>query len=168
VIETHGSRPHPVGAPGEAVGLQRALAHGGVDVDQSLHLRDDRPALAKRSLCVGLRDTRRPVIVCTAMPSPASPTSELSPRQRKHLRALAHPLDPIVRVGKAGLSDPVLSAVSRALLDHELIKVRLYDPEEKRVMAAELATRSGAVLCGLLGHTVILYKRHPQRPRIGV
>ena len=59
-----------------------------------------------------------------------------------------------------------MAAVSDALLSHELIKVRLYDPEQKRAMADELATRTEAALCGLLGHTVILYRKHPKRPRI--
>ena len=88
--------------------------------------------------------------------------------QRKQLRALAHHLEPVVRVGHAGVTDAVVDATARALHDHELIKVRLYEPEDKKVMASELANRTSAVLCGLLGHTVILYKRHPKKPRIGL
>lgn len=102
-----------------------------------------------------------------AAPVPATP-GPLSPLQRKRLRALAHPLEPIVRVGKSGVTDAVVSAAARALLDHELIKVRLYEPEDKRAMAQELAARTESGLCGLLGHTVILYKRHPKRPRVAV
>jgi RNA-binding protein len=90
----------------------------------------------------------------------------LPPRRRKQLRALAHHLEPVVQVGHAGVTDGVVGATSRALLDHELIKVRLYEPEDKRAMAGALATRTGATICGLLGHTVILYRRHPKRPRI--
>ena len=85
---------------------------------------------------------------------------------RKQLRALAHALEPVVRVGQAGVTDGVVAAVSRALLDHELIKVRLYEPEDKAEMAVELASRCKATLCGLVGHTVILYKRHPERPKL--
>ena len=104
-----------------------------------------------------------------AAPTPPIPTKpELSPLQRKRLRALAHPLEPIVRVGKSGLTDAVVSAAARALLDPDLIKVRLYEPEDKRAMAKELAERTKSGLCGLLGHTVILYKRHPKRPRFEV
>ena len=92
----------------------------------------------------------------------------LAASQRKQLRALAHHLEPVVRVGHAGVTDGVVDATARALLDHELIKVRLYEPEDKKLMAGELASRTGAALCGLLGHTVILYKRHPKRPRIAI
>jgi RNA-binding protein len=92
----------------------------------------------------------------------------LSKKQLKQLRALAHDLDPVVQVGKAGVTDPVVAAVGQALRDHELIKVRLLEPEDKRGMAAALAERSTAALCGLVGHTVILYRKHPKKPRIAV
>lgn len=90
----------------------------------------------------------------------------LRPGQRKQLRALSHHLEPVVRVGRSGVTDSVVAAVSQALLDHELIKVRLYEPEAKRTMADTLAERTDSSLCGLLGHTVILYRKHPERPRI--
>ena len=32
--------------------------------------------------------------------------------------------------------------------------------------AEELAQRSGAELCGLVGHTVILYRPHPEEPKL--
>lgn len=86
--------------------------------------------------------------------------------QRSHLRSLAHSLRPVVQVGEAGLSDAVQAAVERALESHELVKVRLRHPEDKRAAARELAERCGAELCGLVGHTVILYRRHPDSPRI--
>ncbi|MBS0398955.1 MAG: YhbY family RNA-binding protein, partial [Proteobacteria bacterium] len=45
---------------------------------------------------------------------------ELSEKQRKHLRRLAHPMHPIVMLGNAGLTDGVLKEFNRALRDHEL------------------------------------------------
>lgn len=88
--------------------------------------------------------------------------------QRKHLRGLAHNLKPIVQVGRAGVSDAVVRAVDGALDDHELIKVRLYEPEDKRALAERLGALTGAEVCGLVGHTVILYRRHPEAPRVEV
>jgi RNA-binding protein len=85
---------------------------------------------------------------------------------RKQLRALAHHLEPVVRVGHSRVTDAVVAAVGRALLDHELIKVRLYEPEDKVELAAELASRCDATLCGLVGHTAILYRRHPEQPKL--
>ena len=92
----------------------------------------------------------------------------LSPRQRKALRALAHGLDPVVHVGRAGVTEAVAASVDAALLAHELVKVRLHEPEDKRGAAAALAAATSAALCGLVGHTVILYRPHPETPRIRV
>jgi len=92
----------------------------------------------------------------------------LSGRQRKHLRGLAHRLEPVVHVGHQGITDAVVTAVSEALLAHELIKVRLHEPEDKHAMANDLAARADAEACGLVGHTVVLYRRHPERPLIAL
>ncbi len=88
--------------------------------------------------------------------------------QRRHLRSLAQPRKALVHVGEAGLSESVLEAVDRALLEHELVKVRLHEPESKKSMARALADSSGAALCGLVGHTAILYRPHPEGPRIAL
>ena len=86
--------------------------------------------------------------------------------QRRFLRGLANPRKPLVQVGESGISTGVLGALDRALLDHELVKVRLRKPDDKKAVARELADHSGAELCGLVGHTVILYRRNPEHPRI--
>ena len=90
----------------------------------------------------------------------------LTPHQKSYLRGLAHSHKPVVLLGDAGLTDGVVEAVDRALLDHELIKVRLRRPEDKQALAEALAARSHATLCGLIGHTVILYKPHPKKPKL--
>jgi RNA-binding protein len=96
----------------------------------------------------------------------ARPASGLKGFQRRYLRKLAHPLKPVVHVGGAGLADPVLAALGRALEDHELVKVRLHDPDDKKALASSLAAQSGAELCGLVGHTVILYLARADDPHI--
>jgi RNA-binding protein len=90
----------------------------------------------------------------------------LSTRHRRQLRALAHPLKPVVHMGQAGLSDGVVQAVEAALVDHELIKVQMRQPEDKKATAEALAASTGSALCGLVGHVVILYRPHPDAPRI--
>jgi RNA-binding protein len=93
---------------------------------------------------------------------PATP-AELTSKRRRELRADAHGLEPIVHVGHGGVTESVVRAVSRALHDHELIKVRLHDPEDKKGMAAELADATRSALCGLVGHTVILFRAKPKK-----
>ena len=94
------------------------------------------------------------------------PAPQLTSRQRQKLRARAHHLQATVQVGRAGITDAVVATVAQALLDHELIKVQMREPEDKKAMAALLAEMCDAALCGLVGHTVLLYKPHPERPRI--
>lgn len=91
------------------------------------------------------------------------PAPQLTAAKRKELRAAAHALEPIVQVGHAGLHAKLIDAVSRALRDHELIKVRFHEPEDKHTLAELLASETRAALCGLVGHTAILYKPRPKR-----
>lgn len=90
----------------------------------------------------------------------------LSSRQRSRLRSLAHGLDPVVRVGRAGVTDAVLREVDEALTARELIKVRLAgDRDERAGEAAAIADRTGAALAGRIGRVAILYRRHPDPER---
>ena len=93
-------------------------------------------------------------------------TPKLAGYQRKALRALANPLKAVIHVGESGLSQGLLRALDAALLQHELVKVRMHEPDDKKAAAAALAQRSGAELCGLVGHTVILYRPNPDEPVI--
>lgn len=94
----------------------------------------------------------------------------LTGKQQRHLRALAHALDAVVIVGKEGASEGVLTATDRALLDHELVKVRLPDVEreERAQMAERLAEGTQAALAGTIGRIAILYRRHPSEPKINL
>ena len=94
------------------------------------------------------------------------PAPVLTGAQRRHLRGLAHALKPIVFVGEGGLSDAVVGALDEALDQHELVKIRLRQPPDKKAAAEELASRSAAALCGVVGHTVVLYRPHPDEPKI--
>lgn len=86
----------------------------------------------------------------------------LNSSQRKRLRKLAHHLDPLLQVGKSGVSENFLRAVNEALDCHELIKIRfLTRKDEKRALAREISLRTGSEAAGLIGHTLILYRRQP-------
>lgn len=104
------------------------------------------------------------------MPAPTSPRKQsLMPSNelRRRLRAAGHTLSPVVQVGKLGGTEAVDQQVERALLDHELIKIKLGSecPETRFELAARLAALPGANVVQILGRTILLYKRHPKRPR---
>lgn len=89
-------------------------------------------------------------------------------KDRRHLRGLAHSLNPVVIIGQRGLTDAVVRQVDGALTDHELIKVRLGGecPVHRDEAGEQLAQRTGAELAGHIGRVLILYRPHPQKPRI--
>lgn len=93
---------------------------------------------------------------------------ELSERQRKYLRGLGHALNPVVLVGNGGISAGVIAEVTRALHDHELIKVKFRGAEREARDAglAELAAATSSILVQRIGHTALYYKRRNDRPGI--
>ncbi len=95
---------------------------------------------------------------------------QLRGKQRRHLRALGHHLEPAVRVGKAGVAGAVLRAADEALSRHELIKVRREPecPEDRRSLAEALARELGAEVVQTLGRTLLLYRPSPDGPRIAL
>lgn len=94
----------------------------------------------------------------------------LTGKQRRHLRALAHKLSPVVQVGKDGLDEGVVAAVDRALADHELIKVKLGEAAglDRHDAALDLAAKTGSEVAQVLGNTVVLYRADPDEPRIAL
>jgi len=93
---------------------------------------------------------------------------DLTGKQRRHLRALGHHLDPLLQIGHEGITDAVVAHANMQLQHHELIKVRVLEssPLDRREAADELAARTGADLAQVLGRTFLLYKRDPDKPRI--
>jgi len=93
----------------------------------------------------------------------------LTPKQRAQLKGLAHHLKPIHQVGKEGLSDTTLGAILEAFNQRELIKVKVQDaaPVTAREAGEEISARLPAVEhVQTIGKTLVLYRRHPDRPAI--
>ena len=92
----------------------------------------------------------------------------LTAKQRQFLKGLAHPLSPIVRVGKGGATASVIEETKKSLAAHELIKVRI-DADEgaaRRAIAEKLATATDAQLAGTIGKIAILYRERDEKPEI--
>ena len=87
--------------------------------------------------------------------------TELTSAQRKYLRSQAHHLDPVVLVGKQGLTEHLVQSTDQALDARELIKVRFNDhKDQKKVLSEELRARTQSQVAGILGHVLILYRPH--------
>ena len=92
----------------------------------------------------------------------------LTDKQRRQLRGRAHPLKPVVIVGQAGVSPPVLAEIGVALDAHELIKVKVNagDREERAAMIEHIVGETGADPVQRIGQVLVLFRRNPERPRI--
>jgi RNA-binding protein len=92
----------------------------------------------------------------------------LNSKQKRKLRALAHSLKPVVQIGQRGVTEAVAQQVETALNDHELIKVRIgaESPTDRNDAASLLIPRTGCEVAGIVGRVLILYRPHPDHPRI--
>lgn len=92
----------------------------------------------------------------------------LSSKHRRHLKGLAHALEPVVRVGQRGVTPAVVEETKKSLEAHELIKVRIDsdDSTSRRTLAEALAGATEAELAGTIGKLAILYRPRAEKPRI--
>ena len=96
---------------------------------------------------------------------------DLTSQQKKFLRGLAHPLKPLVLVGKNGLTEEVLASAEAALARHELIKVKFLehkDREDKLRIVEAICRQVRCFRAGMIGHIAILYRQatKPSRQKI--
>ena len=83
----------------------------------------------------------------------------LSSHQRKFLRGKAHSLEPVILVGKHGVTDSLIKMTGTALNDHELIKVKFVDlKDKKKILAEEISQKTGSAVVGIIGHVAILFR----------
>ncbi len=104
------------------------------------------------------------------MAAPTSPKKRAlmpSTKLRKVLRAAGHHLSPVVQVGKEGVSEAVLRQLDAQLAAHELVKVKIgtESPEDRFEAAERLGGTAGAQIAQILGRTVLVYRKHPEKPR---
>ena len=92
----------------------------------------------------------------------------LTGKQKRFLRAEGSRRDPVVTIGKEGVTPALLQSTRDVIKKQELIKVRVQRnaPEEPRTLIEMLAERSDADLVQLIGRNALLWKRNFERPKI--
>lgn len=90
--------------------------------------------------------------------------STLSGKQKKFLKGLGHHLDPLISIGKEGLTENVLKATKQELLARELIKVKISNSSSinKNEVAELLPEATESTLIQLIGKTLLIYKENPK------
>jgi RNA-binding protein len=81
----------------------------------------------------------------------------------RRLKAEAQHLEPVVCVGKSGLTAAVLESVQQGLRARELIKIRFdHDRDERAVLAGQVAGATGAALIMQVGKVAVFYRPKPK------
>lgn len=95
---------------------------------------------------------------------------ELTNKERNFLRKLAFNLDPVVRIGKEGLSETVLESIRQAIDKQELIKVKILN-NSSEIASYELEEKiCNSVKCVAvyrIGHTMIFFKKQVKNKKFG-
>ncbi len=84
----------------------------------------------------------------------------MTPSFKKHLKSKAHHLKPVIIIGNDGLTPGVQNEIDRALIDHELIKIRVNadDRDERKTLTEKIVKFHKAELVGSIGHIIIIYR----------
>lgn len=92
----------------------------------------------------------------------------LTSKQRAYLRGLANGMDPILHMGKGGLSDAMIRQADDALTARELLKGKALEtaPISAIETAQAIAEAVGAEVVQVVGRTFVLYRRNEKEPQI--
>lgn len=87
----------------------------------------------------------------------------LSPQQKKVLRAKARLIEPVLRIGKKGITQNVLKELDGHLKNRKLIKIKLvkgfFEDNDRRSAAQEIAKHTGAEIVDQIGFVIVLFRK---------
>ena len=88
----------------------------------------------------------------------------ITPARRRELRAKAHHLHPVVRVGQHGLTPAVIREIDVNLRAHELIKVRVFSEarDERRALLERICAALDAAPVQQIGKLLVLWRPAPE------
>ena len=85
----------------------------------------------------------------------------MTSKERAALRAQANGLEPIIQIGKEGISDNLITQIDDTLDVRELIKIRVHlesSPKTPKALAQELAQALEAEVIQVIGGIIVLYR----------
>jgi RNA-binding protein len=88
----------------------------------------------------------------------------LSATERRALKARAHALEPVVRIGSHGLTPAVEKEIDLSLRAHELIKVHVAgeDRDARRALLDQICQTTGAEAVQTIGRMLVLWRELPR------
>ncbi len=92
----------------------------------------------------------------------------MTSKQRAMLRGMANALQPILHVGKDGVTDNIVQQAWEALEARELIKGTVLEtsPQSAREVIAQLCERTHAEPVQCIGNRFVIYRPASKNPKI--
>jgi RNA-binding protein len=92
----------------------------------------------------------------------------LSSKARSYLRSIGNELEPVVYIGRDGVSEAIINQTDGVLETRELIKVRLLPDKglTARPIAELLAEATKAEVVQVVGNNFLLFRASAKKPRI--
>ena len=88
--------------------------------------------------------------------------NNLSSLQRSYLRGQAHHLEPVVLIGKHGITDGTIESIDKVLEARELIKIKFCElKDEKLSLSEKIIELTNSQVVGVIGHMVIIFRQNP-------
>ena len=88
--------------------------------------------------------------------------------QRQYLKGLANNIKSLVKVGKLGLTENILTSIDEVLTAHEIVKVDVLPQCEETAseLSIQIASETHSELVSQLGRKIVLYRRNPEKSSI--
>ena len=89
----------------------------------------------------------------------------ITTKQRAFLRGLGNALDPVMQIGKEGVSDNVLTSINLLLEARELVKIKLLknSDEDVKETANDIARKLDGDVVQVIGNIFILFKKSTRK-----
>ena len=81
-------------------------------------------------------------------------------KQRSKLRSIAQTIEPVGQIGKGGITNNMVEALSDVLDKRELIKITVLNNtlDDAKTLSIELAEKLNAEVVCVIGHKIVLYR----------
>ena len=93
-----------------------------------------------------------------------------SGKQKRYLRSLAHNIDPIFQIGKAGINDNMISQIDETLENRELIKIHILQNnfDDKNDLAQTLSQATNSEVVQVIGSMIVIYRESQENKEISL
>ena len=92
----------------------------------------------------------------------STPAPELSNAEKRDLKARAQRLEPMVKLGHAGMSEAFLKSLDAALTLHGLVKMKFSDfKDQKHDLAPQIAEKTASTLVMQVGNVAVFFRAKP-------